>query len=149
MEHIGLSLERIMTQWDAQTAVALLAHIDCPVCGVTGSYETFRHETANHVGLKCRACNCRHPFGPHWLRQGAPVRSNDVRKVMAERGAYCWLCGCSYELLRSHGIGMHVHHSQPFAEHGDRVEKIPLCALCHEIATAVQRHHGRLLVEEG
>ena len=55
------------------------------------------------------------------------------------------MCGANAEDLEAAGIGMHVHHTRPFAQNGDRVEKISLCALCHEVATAHQRYHNRML----
>jgi hypothetical protein len=137
--------EEIRTELTAENALERLRLFACPVCETIGQFETFRHPTTNHVGLRCTACRLAHPFRLHriqWLRQNPPRRSNDIQAVMDARGHYCWLCSASEEQLIELGIGMHVHHTLPFAYNGDKVEKIPLCAVCHEIARALQRHHG-------
>ena len=86
--------------------------------------------------------------GWQWLRHGEKKqkRSNDIATVIEECGAYCYVCGTDFETLRQRGIGRHVHHTKSFAEHGDEFRKIPMCALCHEVASAMQRHMKKLLV---
>jgi hypothetical protein len=83
-----------------------------------------------------------------WLRQGKPKRSDDIASIMRECGDYCYACGVGYETLRAAGVGMHVHHTKPFSVVGDKCKKIPLCATCHEIVTALQRHHTRFYAGE-
>jgi hypothetical protein len=82
-----------------------------------------------------------------WLRHGdkKQKRSNDIAAVIQECGAYCYVCGTDFETLRQRRVGYHVHHTRAFAKHGDEIRKIPLCALCHEVASAMQRQMRKLL----
>lgn len=129
----------------AENVVERIKFFACPNCGTIGEFDTYRHPTVKHIGLRCTACNKDNPLwkeGVQWLRSGPVKRSNDIQAVMDARGHYCWLCSATEESLKAQGIGMQVHHTLPFAFNGDKVEKIPLCAVCHEIARALQRHHG-------
>lgn len=138
-------LETLRAELTAENAAERLRYFACPECGNIGCLDTFKHPTTNHIGIICNRCERRHPLRVHkiqWLRQGPQKRSNDIQAVMDVRGHYCWLCSAREEDLAEQGIGMHVHHTLPFAYNGDQVEKIPLCAVCHEIARALQRHHG-------
>jgi predicted HNH restriction endonuclease len=82
-----------------------------------------------------------------WLRQGEnkPKRSNDIAAVIKECGDHCFACGTDFDKIRQRRIGTHVHHTRPFAEHGEKFPKIPLCALCHEVISALQRQMPKLL----
>jgi predicted HNH restriction endonuclease len=81
-----------------------------------------------------------------WLRGNEKRRSNDIVTVMNECGAYCYSCGNTYEeTAQKLGLGFAVHHTRPFADHGERYKKIPLCALCHEVITALQRTMRRVM----
>jgi transcription elongation factor Elf1 len=147
MERIGDILDRILPQLTVETASGLLPLMECPMCGIKGSLTTFTEANNNGIGLCCSSCGERHPFIKHkvqWLRQGPKRRKTTIRALMKERGYYCWLCGSEYAQLRAAGIGMHVHHTRSFADHGDEVEKIPLCAVCHDFASAIQRQQHRL-----
>jgi Zinc-binding domain of primase-helicase len=135
-------------QMNRENALELLRDVACPACGSLGDYQLFDELNNNGVGLQCRACSKHHPFikqGIMWLRTAGKRRSNDIAAVMKERGAYCYGCGTPFRVLEAHGIGMHAHHSRPFTAHGEDSPKIPLCALCHEIITALQRTMRRLL----
>lgn len=128
----------------------LLAEVACPYCGQAGAFELFREPNNNGIGIACHGCGTRHPLRAQhimWLRQGEkkpPKRSNNLTEVIAECGAYCYGCGTDIETLRRLGVGAHVHHTRPFAEHGEQFKKIPLCALCHELLSAVQRQMPKL-----
>lgn len=140
-------IETLRAEITADNAQERLRFFGCPECGTIGEFETFRHPTTNHIGLRCAACSKNHPLWSHkiqWLRQGPMRRSNDIQAVMDARGHYCWLCSATEERMAARGIGMQVHHTLPFSYNGDQVEKIPLCAICHEIARALQRDHGSL-----
>ena len=142
-----------MDDWDdvvanitASNASEWLAGRSCPQCG-EARLETFHVPNNNGIGIKCGGCGKKHPL-PRvmWLRQGKPKRSNDIAAVMEQRGHYCWGCGVPHEVLKKNKIGMHVHHTLPFAQHGEKREKIPLCALCHELLSAAQRDRQRQLL---
>jgi hypothetical protein len=139
---------RLADEITADNSGELLASIACPHCGSIGALGTFHEPNNNGTGVICRNCNIRHPLrGILWLRRGEKKqkRSNDIAAVIEECGAYCYVCGTDFEILRRLGIGRHVHHTRAFAEHGDAFRKIPMCALCHEIASAMQRQIGKLL----
>jgi hypothetical protein len=135
----------------ADNARELLAQVTCPCCGSVGTFELFHEPNNNGTGIVCRSCGTRHPPRPQrvmWLRHDEkkqPKRSNDIAAVIHECGAYCYVCGTDFRILRRRGIGRHVHHTRPFAEHGEEFRKIPMCALCHEIASAMQRQMRKLL----
>lgn len=149
MERVDSILERVLASLTAED-VGPLAQFPCPFCHQKSGYETFEHQSANHIGLRCRACGEVHPFGVRWLRHaGSRRKPTPIGKLMRDRGAYCWLCGQDADLLASFHIHMHSHHTRgekhPKAA---EAEEIPLCAHCHEIATAIQKAHDKLLSAE-
>jgi hypothetical protein len=143
-------VENLATIITADNAGGVLAGANCPCCGACGAFDTFRHPNNNGVGVICNACGEQHPFRKHrivWLRQGKnkPKRSNDIAAVIKECGDYCYFCSSDFAKIRQRRIGIHVHHTKPFSEYGEKFPKIPLCALCHELASAVQRQMAKLL----
>jgi DNA-directed RNA polymerase subunit RPC12/RpoP len=145
--------EQLADALTVANAKELLASIPCPYCGSRGTLGLFHEPNNNGTGIVCRSCGQRHPLRAQrvmWLRQDGekkPKRANDIAAVIKECGAYCYVCGTDFEILRQRQIGRHVHHTRPFAEHGDAVQKIPMCALCHEVASALQRQVGKLLAK--
>lgn len=141
------AIETLRDQITRENALVLLRYVACPACDVIGDYLLFDEPSNNGVGIQCRVCNKRHPlrlFGILWLRAEGKRRSNDIVAVMKARGAFCYCCGTSFADLQARGIGMHVHHARAFVGHGEDGPKIPTCAVCHEIVTALQRMMGRL-----
>jgi hypothetical protein len=127
----------------ADDACELLACLHCPRCD--GALGVFHEPNNSGIGIVCRDCGLRHPLrhrGLMWLRHEKPKRSNDIAAVI---GNYCYGCGNDFETLRQRGIGRHVHHTRPFAEHSEKYPKIPMCALCHELLRAAQRHMSKLI----
>jgi hypothetical protein len=142
------AIETLRDQITRENALVLLRHIACPACRAVGDYQLFQEPANNGVGVQCDGCGKRHPlrmFGVMWLRTEGKRRSNDIVAVMKERGAFCYVCGTSAAELAALGVGMHVHHARGFAGHGEDGPKIPTCALCHEIVTALQRTMRRLV----
>jgi hypothetical protein len=142
------AIETLRDQITRENALVLLRHVACPACRVIGAYQLFEEPANNAVGVQCDGCGKRHPlrlFGVMWLRNEGKRRSNDIGAVMKERGAYCYCCGTAFDDLKALGIGMHVHHARPFAEHGEDGPKIPTCALCHEGMSGLQRMMRRLV----
>jgi hypothetical protein len=132
-------------------ALERLRDVACPRCGAVGEFETYTNPNNNGVGLRCRSCRIEHPFryghGVHWLPQDPDKKRrppNDIIALAKECGDYCYGCGTPFAVLKTLGVGVHVHHTQPYAEHGDDVPRIPTCALCHELLSASQRHMARL-----
>jgi transcription elongation factor Elf1 len=133
-----------------ENALKLLATIGCPCCHEIGLYKLFDEPGNNGVGIECGVCGKRHPFQGQrimWLRSGEKRRANDVTTVMTECGAYCYICGLTFEQLRTARIPMHVHHTERFADVLESGKKIPLCAVCHEMASLMQRTMRRLFVK--
>lgn len=133
-------------------ALALLEEYNCPECGVLGVFSLFENIGNNGVGIRCDACDRSHPFRRMrimWLRSNNKRRANDISAVTAECGSYCYGCGLGFGELESMRIGVQVHHTRPFAEHGETGRKIPLCADCHEAINLVQRMHRRTIKPEG
>jgi hypothetical protein len=132
-------------------AIALLRGIACPRCDAPGDFQLFENTNNHGVGIQCCASGRSHPFigqGIMWLPQDLDKkrrRPNDIVAVAKECGDYCYGCGTPFAFLKALGIAVHVHHTKPYAEHGDDVPKIPTCALCHETLTATQRHMVRLV----
>jgi hypothetical protein len=102
------------------------------------------------AGIICTACELRHPFWG-WDLKWIPKdkretrRSNSIAAVTAECGNFCYGCGRKPEELATLGFALSVHHARPYAEHGDEGPQIPLCSLCHELASASQRAIRRIL----
>lgn len=125
----------------------LLASHTCGACGRVGQFETFLRGA--HTGIKCR-CGLEHPLpGVQWLRKAEnlekrPKPPETIGETWVRCGDYCWGCGLTRDELLMLGIGRDQHHTKPFADHGHTGPLIPLCAVCHEHITAVQRHHRRL-----
>jgi hypothetical protein len=129
-------------------ALDLLREVACPECGGLGAYQLFDEPNNGGVGIQCLNCERRHPFMRlriMFLSKGEHRLSNDIIAVMNACGFYCFCCGNTYEELRRLGVGMHVHHSRPRAEHGEAYAKIPLCAVCHELITLMQRTMRRFI----
>lgn len=127
-------------------ALELLRKMACPNCSVVGNYQLFDEIANNGIGIQCLACCKHHPFIKQrimWLRGEKPKRSNDIAAVIRECGAYCYICGITVDELLGKGIGVSVHHTRPFAEHGEQYKKIPVCTVCHELANFMQRTHRR------
>lgn len=142
------SSDELATKITRDNALKLLNEVACPYCGVVGYFQLFDEIANNGVGIQCTHCDRHHPFIRQrimWLRGEGKRKSNDIATVMRECGAYCYSCGRSYEELSALGIGFAVHHTRPFADHGEQSKKIPLCALCHEVINALQRTMRRLL----
>jgi ribosomal protein S14 len=116
-------------------ALELLRGVACPRCNAPGDFQLFENANNNGVGIQCRACGRPHPFigqGVMWLPQDPDKKRrppNDIVAVAKERGDHCWGCGTPFAVLSALGIGVHVHHTRPYAEHGDGAPKIPTCAL--------------------
>jgi hypothetical protein len=130
-------------------ALQILAEKACPACGSIGDFLLFDELNNNGVGIKCNGCGKHHPFVKQnvmWLRGGPKQRrSQDIVAVAKECGAYCYVCGLTFEELERLGIGLHVHHTRPFTDHGETYKKIPVCVECHEIANLMQRIHKRAI----
>jgi hypothetical protein len=127
-------------------ALALLATMACPYCGGVGRFQLFDEIANNGVGIQCLACEKHHPFIKQrvmWLRGEKVRRSNDIVAVIKECGAFCYICGITFDDLMAKGIAASVHHTRPFAEHGEQFKKIPVCSVCHELANFMQRTHRR------
>jgi hypothetical protein len=140
-------LQSIITR---ENALALLAAMACPHCDSVGNYQLFDEINNNGVGIQCLGCGKYHPFTKQrimWLRAADKRRSNDIVAVMKACGAYCYCCGTGFEALQASGVGMSVHHTRAFATHGERYAKIPLCTVCHEQATWLQRTMRRFVVD--
>ena len=136
------AIETLRDQITRENALALLRCIACPACRALGDYQLFDEPSNNGVGVQCRACQKRHPlrlFGVMWLRAEGKRRSNDIAAVMKARGDYCYCCGTSFADLQAFGISMQVHHARGFSCSGEDGPKIPTCAVCHEIVSALQR----------
>jgi hypothetical protein len=139
--------ETLRAEITRANALELLRDVACPYCANVGEYQLFDEINNNGVGIRCRGCDKHHPFVKQhimWLRSGEKRRSNDIVAVTKECGAYCWGCGMTFDDLMRYGIGIQVHHTRPFAEHGETYKKIPMCADCHEAANLIQRIHRRL-----
>jgi hypothetical protein len=135
-----------------ENALEILASVACPACGIVGRYILFEELGNNGIGIRCDGCSKHHPFIKQrvmWLRGNERRRSNDIVAVAQECGAYCYGCGLTFPELDKLGIALHVHHTRPFADHGEQYKKIPLCSDCHEAANLMQRLHRRLLKREG
>jgi hypothetical protein len=128
-------------------AHTMLASVCCPLCGRYEALELFTEVNNGGTGVKCGACNTRHPLpGIMWLRrEKRPRPPNNVIAVIKECGNYCHNCGIDFETLRRWGIGRHVHHTRPYAKYGDDVKKFPVCTWCHEEINATQRRLPRLV----
>jgi hypothetical protein len=143
-----------------ENASELLEHFICHRCMGGGSIDTpskptlgtFCEPNNNGTGIICRGCGLKHPLsyaGVMWLpRTDKPKRSNDIAAVISECGNYCYGCGTDFDTLRQRRIGRHVHHTRSFAKHGEKYAKIPLCALCHELISAAQRHMQKTINQE-
>ena len=130
-----------------ENAAEKLADVVCPRCQLQGDYNFFDELANNAVGISCGGCG-KHPFrelGIQWLRGTKHRRSNDINAVAAECGDYCYVCGLTFAELKLLGIATAVHHTRPFAKHGEQFKKIPVCSECHEFANALQRAHRRAL----
>lgn len=131
-----------------QNALEVLADTACPACQAVGNFQLFDEIANGGVGVQCVACGKHHPFVKQhvmWLRGEDKRRSNDVAAVAREAGAYCYSCGLTFEELLRLGIRPVVHHSRPFAAHGEVSRKIPVCGRCHELMNFMQRIHQQLL----
>jgi len=142
--------ERIRGEITRDNAVDLLRQhqVACRYCGCIGDFELFDEPANNGVGLLCHHCGNRHPLMDEkiqWLRGDTRRRANDIARVMQQCGTFCYGCGQSYEKLSNFRIGFHVHHTRPFADHGEQYPKIPMCSVCHEINSATQRFMRRLM----
>jgi hypothetical protein len=128
----------------AENARELLAPFICPRCDSEETLGVFYEPNNGGTGIVCHCCGLKHPLrGVMWLprdKHSKPKRSNDIAAVIKEAGNYCWGCGAGFEELRRRRIGRHVHHTRPFAKYGEGYPKIPMCTLCHELISAVQRH---------
>jgi hypothetical protein len=113
---------------DSEDALTRLRVEDCPHCHDTGNFACFLHRNNNGIGIECRSCRREHPFGTYWLKRG-----RNRRPPKPSAGArYCYYCGRDDGELKRAGIGLHLHHTKPFADHGDGYPTIPLCRDCHE-----------------
>jgi hypothetical protein len=138
--------DKLSQEITRENASELLADVACPECGSVGQYTVFDEINNNGVGLRCDGCGKHHPFVRQrimWLRGGPKRRSNDIVAVIKECGAYCYLCGETFEDLEKIGIGPTVHHTRAFADHGETYKKIPVCTECHELANFMQRVRAR------
>lgn len=139
--------EQLQRDITRDNALDLLREVACPACGNVGAYQLFDELANNGVGIQCFSCEKHHPFVRQrimWLRGAEKRRSNDIVTVAKEAGAYCYGCGLTFDELTQLGIGIHVHHTRPFADHGETYKKVPMCAHCHEAVNLMQRIHRRL-----
>jgi len=131
-------------------ALERLREIPCSSCGTVGDFGTYDVPANNGVALQCLSCGQRHPFISHGI-QFLPIdpntkrRSNDIAAVVNACGDYCYGCGKTREELARLSLALTVHHTRPFAEHGEQYAKVPLCSLCHEIVSGGQRLMARLM----
>jgi hypothetical protein len=118
----------------------IFQQISCPRCGQAGGLGLFDEPANGGLGICCTACG-RHPIlGVMWLKQGDNRKpDNVVRVAAAQGGTWCMCCGITEAEAAELRLGFHVHHTLPFADVGDDAPTLLLCALCHEIATALQR----------
>lgn len=118
----------------------ILPHVACPRCAQPGGVGLFDEPANGGPGFLCAGCG-RHPFpGVMWLKQGdARKPANVARVAQAQGGTWCMCCGITEVEASAFRLGFHVHHTLPFADVGDDAPTLLLCALCHEIATALQR----------
>ena len=148
LEHISGPLERLVTELTLESFPDLKHEIQCKHCGAVGQIETFLNPSNNATGMRCTACSEAHPIAPSvlWLRKGTKrVSTRGSRRLLAKLGAYCYGCGLSERVLKDVGIGFpHKHHTRPVARYGDGVVEIPVCRLCHELLSAVQRDRWAL-----
>ncbi len=129
-----------------------LREFSCPMCARSGAFfQTFRNSNNNGVGLVC-PCGRQHPaskLGIYWLRQGEhgqrPKSHERLADTWARGGERCWHCGAPRDWLEAHGVGRHQHHAHPYVEEGHVGPLIPLCATCHEHASAQYRLMRRLV----
>jgi hypothetical protein len=135
-------IEKLAEIITADNARELLALVSCPHCWGIETLGVFHEPNNSGIGIVCRACGTKHPLSDRrimWLPRGEKKqkRSYDIAAVIKERGNYCYGCGIDFEIMRCWGIGRHVHHTRPFAKHGEKYPKIPMCAL---VPRARQRH---------
>jgi hypothetical protein len=144
-------LEKPAEYLTAENARELLQYFGCYKCSAHGTLGTFTEPNNNGTGIICLDCGFKHPLGYRgvmWLSQGEKPKRSDIAAVIKERGNYCYGCGMDFDTLRQRRIGRHVHHTRSFAEHGEKYAKIPMCALCHELISAAQRHMKKLINPE-
>jgi len=103
-------------------ALERLREIPCSSCGTIGDFGTYDVPANNGVALECLSCGRRNACGD-----------------------YCYGCGRTREELARMSLVLTVHHTRPFAEHGEQYAKIPLCSVCHEIVSGGQRLMARLV----
>jgi hypothetical protein len=141
-----LDFDKLRIEITRDNALELLARVPCANCQMLGNYVLFNEINNNGVGIRCCECEKYHPFVKHkimWLRGCEKRRSNDIVAVARECGAYCYGCGYTFEELEQLGVGLAVHHTREFAQHGENYKKIPVCAECHELLNFMQRLRKR------
>jgi hypothetical protein len=147
----GGRFKQIATEITRENFAKALGSVPCPGCNVVGKFATFVHPGNNGTGLTCTDCNLRHPFqgrGIMWLRgdeNRQKRRSNDIASIIGACGAYCWCCGNPRDQILKLGFDLSVHHTRPFADHGEQYAKIPVCSFCHETMSGAQRAMRRLI----
>jgi len=140
MEPVRAVLDRVLPP--------IISNLVCPLCGTRGGIELFEELANNGLGLRCAACERRHPFrdqGLQWIPQSNGRRPNAIATLLKEADHRCHLCGLSKEQLAKIGRALTSHHVDPYAAAGDEGRQIPLCTQCHEIARALQHSAGRLV----
>lgn len=117
----------------------------CDQCGALG-VTLERCDNNNGLAVRCPSCQKRHAWdGVMWLQQSSKKRRPPLpggetpAEVWARLGDYCWGCGTPRDTLAALRVGIHAHHSLPYAQHGHSGAVVPLCARCHESVTATQK----------
>jgi hypothetical protein len=149
--NVPTDFEQLKREITRDNARDLLRDVACPTCGAVGEFDLLDVHANNGVALQCAHCGRRHPFmgyGVQFLPISAdarPRRSNDIAAVVDKCGGYCYGCGQTREELTRLGLTLSVHHTRPFAEHGEAYAKIPLCSFCHESVSGAQRAMARIM----
>ncbi len=116
----------------------------CRYCGRIG-VEPQTNPANNGVFVYCPHCRWNHVWaGVMWLRQEHTKKREPypetVNEVWEKGGGHCFICGYDRAALEAMGIRRDRHHTRRYAQSGhDEGYLIPLCSLCHEGATWIQR----------
>lgn len=131
----------------------VLRDCQCKACGLpSASWGTQESANNNAIGLVC-PCGQNHPAsGVMWLKQNTSKKRREpspesTSETWERCGNRCYHCSLTVDQLRRFGIGLNQHHVYPYAEfgHSDLRYLIPLCAWCHDDASARQRYYARIV----
>lgn len=119
----------------------------CVHCGCRGVL-TERNPNNNGLLVYCPDCGSKRPWGSLlYLKQNERKRpprpplpdGETLDSIWAKFGDRCVVCSAPKSGLLRLGIGRHVHHVVPYAQEGHTGPLVPICTLCHGVATDRQR----------